>query len=76
MKLFGWVIFNVSIATTGSIKELLGHYGEKNLSDIKAQEEITNAGNYRREQEYEQLYTYLMTSLTPESRNTVNLQQS
>ena len=34
-KSCGWDIFDLSIATTGSIKELLGHYGEITLSDIK-----------------------------------------
>ena len=39
--------------TTGSIKELLDHYGEITLSDIKAQAEIINAANGRRDKEYE-----------------------
>ena len=63
-------------ATTGFTKELLGHYGKINLSDIKTQAEIINHANARMDQEYEQLYTCLMSSLTPEDRNTVNLQQS
>ena len=34
MKLCVWLIFDVDISTTGSIKEILGCYGEITLSDI------------------------------------------
>ena len=72
-----WMVdFNVTIATAGSIKERFGHYGEITLSDIKVQAEIINTTNYRREQENEQLYTYVMASVTPEYRNTVKFKQS
>ena len=64
MKLCGWEIFDVPISTTVFIKEFLGHYGEINLSKNKNQTEIIKAAKYRREQEYEQLYTLLIESLT------------
>ena len=52
--------FDVPISTTGSIKELLGHYGKVKIYSIKTQEEIINTDNDRREKEYDKLYTYLM----------------
>ena len=51
-----WEIFDVPIATTVSIKELLVLYGEITLSDIKAKEEIINDVNDKKEQEDDQLY--------------------
>ena len=56
MKTCGWNIFDVPIATTVSIKELLVHYGEITLSYIKAKEEIINDVNDKKEQEDDQLY--------------------
>ena len=57
-------MFDVPISSTGAIKEILGHYGEITLSYIKTQADFINAANYRREQEYDQRYTFLMSSLT------------
>ena len=54
----------MSNSTIGSTKELLGHYGDITLSYIKTQADFINAVNYRREQEYDQRYTFLMSSLT------------
>ena len=40
-------MFDVNISYTGAIKEFLGHYGEINLSGIKAQSEAINSENDR-----------------------------
>ena len=69
-KSYGWEIFFAPILTTGSTKELLGY-----LSDIKTWAERISAANDSREKEDEQLYTFLIVSLTLESINTVSLQQ-
>ena len=61
------------IAPTGFINELLAHYGEIYLFGIKDHTETINTTNESQDQEYEQLYTGLIGSLTPEARNTVHL---
>ena len=57
VKFYGWDIFDVPIATTGYTKELLAHYCETTLSDIKSQAETINSTNDRRDQEGDQIYT-------------------
>ena len=54
-KFCGWEILDVPVATTGSIRKFLAHYGEINLSYIKVQAEIINAANNIIEKEYYQI---------------------
>ena len=63
------------ILPTGSRKEILDHYGEIDLLYIIDCSVTLNAANYRRDQEDNKLYMCIMASLTPESKNTINLQK-
>ena len=64
------------IASIVARKEILDHYGEIDLSYIKSCKVTFNAVNDMRETQYFQIYMFLITSLTPKARNTINLQQS
>ena len=55
-KSFGLEIFDVPIAPTRPIKELLDHYGKIDLTNIKVDAGTLNTTNETWEQEYEQLY--------------------
>jgi hypothetical protein len=78
-KNFGWDVFSITTTAPGLTpsftKNLLPAYGEISLEQVRAKAEAIAVINDRTTQEDDQLFTYLMSSLTRAARNSVNLRR-